>query len=44
MAQKYFKWPQTIKHISFQGRPKITQLGIFGKKVGMPSGNPGWTT
>jgi hypothetical protein len=30
----------------FQGPPKITQIGIFGSKIHIPSGNPGepWGT
>jgi hypothetical protein len=38
-AIKYTKWPQNIpnghkiyQHFLFQGRPKFTQIGIFGLK------------
>jgi hypothetical protein len=27
---------------SIQGRPKYAQIGIFGTKICMPSGNPGF--
>jgi hypothetical protein len=49
MAMKYIKWPQNIpndheiyQHFPFQLPPKYGQVGIFGMKMHIPSGNPGF--
>jgi hypothetical protein len=45
--EKYKKRPQTTpnghkiyQHFPFKGPPKYTQIGIFGLKVGKPTGAP----
>jgi hypothetical protein len=32
MIVKYYKWPEIWHHFPFQGPPKYTQIGIFGRK------------
>jgi hypothetical protein len=48
MYINYINWPHNIpngnkldRHLIFQDPPKFTQIGIFGKKIPVPSGNPG---
>jgi hypothetical protein len=41
MARKFTEWPQNIyQHLPLQDPPKFTQMGIFGLKIYVPSGNP----
>jgi hypothetical protein len=52
MTIKYSVWPQNIQNdrkinkmavkqpFPLQGPPKYSQIGIFGMKIGIPSGNP----
>jgi hypothetical protein len=47
MAIKCTQWPKCIPNdqiiyqpFAIQGPPKFTQIGIFGLKIGISSGNP----
>jgi hypothetical protein len=51
MTMKCIKWPQNIpngrntyQHFPLQNHPEFTQIGIFGLKICMPSGNPAFET
>jgi hypothetical protein len=40
MDEIYTKWAKNIPTFTFKGPPKFTQIGIFGLKIHIPSGNP----